>query len=139
MQMTPAREGIGERSALEAAVALGVSSSPAPFLTALPSRFPAPYPGFEGIVLGHVIQQRRQGVDLQINAAHLLPGLKGQGSERPIPVPHRHPVLSEGRDVAKVGGKGLSFPGDVTAVAAPPGPPYLRWELGGGLRTFLLH
>lgn len=45
--------------------------------------YPAPYPGFEGVVLGHVIQQRGQRVDLQVNTAHFLPGLEGQGSEHP--------------------------------------------------------
>lgn len=33
------------------------------------------HPGFEGIIPGHVLQQRGQRVDLQINTAHLLPGL----------------------------------------------------------------
>lgn len=80
--------------------------SPSPILSPLLSSSPVPYPGFEGIIPGHVIQQGGQRVYLQINTAHLLPGLEGQGSEDPsqssIPTPSH-----QGREEEKVRGKDL--------------------------------
>lgn len=68
-------EGEGREAQLEGQARL--SSLPCLSYSAVP------YPGFEGIIPGHVIQQRGQRVDLQINTAHLLPRLEGQGSKHP--------------------------------------------------------
>lgn len=128
----------GERSALER---LLPSITPSPCPSSLPclSYSPAPYPGFEGIILGHVIQQRRQRVDLQINTAHLLPGLEDQGSEHPsqFSTATPPPMRAEMRGGQR-GGHSSPFLG-VSTVAASPRPPYLWWELYGGLRPSLLH
>lgn len=125
--MSPARGGAGETSSVRGA---GRTPSSPPHLSS-----PAvPYPGFEGIIPGHVIQQGGQRVDFQINTAHLLPGLEGQGSEHPsqvsIPTPPQSGQRHRGDLLCSLWG--------CPSVAALPKPPYLWGGRYGGLRPSLL-